>query len=760
MKHRPRKPKSAPQSAAPRPPTRPLAGRRLWLFRLVALLLPVLLLGLVEIGLRLGDYGYATSFFRKTRIGGQDYFVNNDTFTLRFFPPELARWPGTLMIPATKPPDTTRIFIFGESAAMGDPQPAYGASRYLEVLLRERFPGQKFEIINVAITAINSHVIRPIARECAKRDGDLWIIYMGNNEMVGPFGAATVFGSKAPPLATVKLNLAVQRTCVGQLALAALRKLGGKSANPSWGGMQMFLQNQIPPDDPRKPAVYRNFAANLRDIVAAGLDSGAKVILSTVSVNLRDSPPFASLANTNLPAADRERFSRVFAEAKSLQQKSNYTAAAERFGEAARIDVQFAEAHFRQAECLLQLTNAAAREQFQAACNTDALPFRADTRINAAIRELVQSQADPRLMLCDAEAILAQASPVGVPGRESFYEHVHFNFEGNYRLGRAWAEQVGRLLPDGVKAGVSGAWADQDTCDRALGLSIWNRQFVVQSVIRRLGQPPLSTQFNNAERLQAVMAEEQELRRRQAEPGAAQRVREGLRALIQGSPQDPFLQEGLGNFLEATGDPPGAMAAYRQMLELLPHDFYASLQLGRLLGEQGRPAEAQPFLEQTVRLRPGIPDGWHELGTVLAAQEKFPAALECMQRAEELRPQDPANICYTGKVLAKLRRRPEAIAHYRRALQLRPEYWEARFELAGELAAGNQVNEAIREYAEVIKLNPRHALSHVNLGVMLVRLNRLDDAILRFEDALRIEPGNPTARDYLEQVRARRQRKP
>ena len=267
MKRRPQNPPSAPAPVAAPPLTR----RRLWLFRIAALLLPVLLLGLVEVALRISGYGYATSFFRKTRVGEQEFLVNNDTFTLRFFPPALARWPQTLMIPARKPPDTTRIFIFGESAAMGDPQPTYSAARFLEVLLRERFPGRKFEIVNTSITAINSHVILPIARDCAAREGDLWIIYMGNNEMVGPFGAATVFGSQAPPLATVRLNLALQRTRVGQLALALIRKLGGKSANTSWGGMQMFLQNQIPPEDPRRIAAYRNFEANLRDIVRAGL---------------------------------------------------------------------------------------------------------------------------------------------------------------------------------------------------------------------------------------------------------------------------------------------------------------------------------------------------------------------------------------------------------------------------------------------------------------------------------------------------------
>ena len=96
----------------------------------------------------------------------------------------------------TKPPNTKRIFILGESAALGDPMPEFSFSRMLEKMLIERFPSNRFEVINVAVTAINSHVILPIARECARHEGDLWIVYMGNNEMVGPFGAGTVFVEK------------------------------------------------------------------------------------------------------------------------------------------------------------------------------------------------------------------------------------------------------------------------------------------------------------------------------------------------------------------------------------------------------------------------------------------------------------------------------------------------------------------------------------------------------------------------------------
>ncbi len=38
---------------------------------------------------------------------------------------------------------TYRIFVLGESAAMGDPDPAYAFSRYLEVMLRQRYPADE-----------------------------------------------------------------------------------------------------------------------------------------------------------------------------------------------------------------------------------------------------------------------------------------------------------------------------------------------------------------------------------------------------------------------------------------------------------------------------------------------------------------------------------------------------------------------------------------------------------------------------------------
>ena len=227
---------------------------------------------------------------------------------------------------AEKEPGTFRIFIFGESAALGDPRPNYGAGCYLEALLAERFPGAKFEIVNTSITAINSHVILPIAQECARRAGDLWLVYMGNNEMVGPFGAATVFGVQTPPRWVVRTQVQLRALRLAQLFIDASQKL--RKANPasaSWHGMEMFTHNQVPPNDPRRQTVYGNFQRNLEEILSDGLGSGAKVVLSTVAVNLKDCPPFATLLRNDLLPTERAAYDKLHQDGAVAEAQGRFT---------------------------------------------------------------------------------------------------------------------------------------------------------------------------------------------------------------------------------------------------------------------------------------------------------------------------------------------------------------------------------------------------------------------------------------------------
>ena len=105
-------------------PRRPLSRRRVWLFRLLAAtLVPTALLCLLEGALWLFGYGYPTDFFVK--IKGRNAFTTNLRFGWQFFPPAIAREPAVCEFPAVKGEDTCRVFILGESAAMGTPEAAF-----------------------------------------------------------------------------------------------------------------------------------------------------------------------------------------------------------------------------------------------------------------------------------------------------------------------------------------------------------------------------------------------------------------------------------------------------------------------------------------------------------------------------------------------------------------------------------------------------------------------------------------------------------
>lgn len=713
----------------------------MWLFRFILFLLPFLLLAAFEISLRITGYGYNPNFFKRLEIGGQEFFVQNEDFSLLFFPKELVRNPGPIRFPVHKASGTFRIFVFGESAAMGDPAPSVAPARYLEMLLREKYPGTNFEVINVAFTAINSHVILPVARECAEHEGDLWIIYMGNNEMVGPFGAATVFGRQAAPLPYVRLLTAARRLRVGQGLTELGRKFARQGTNTvAWGGMGMFLQNQISALSPLKETVYRNFSRNLDDITRAGLNSGAKVLLNTVAVNLKDCPPFASIGSAHFEEAEHAQFEQLCEKARQAAARKEVAVATQLFEQAGKLEPTSADLQFHWASCLLAQTNlAAAREHFQLACDYDALPFRADSRINSAIRAEAEKRTNPSLILFDAAASL-DATNAGLCGNETFFEHVHFDFDGRYRLGRAWAQQIETLLPRNTNA-----WISQDVCDQMLGLSDWNRAQVIHFMVERMQMPPLSSQADNDSR-KAILEARINQFRQQMNPTNASAARMVFQQQLQQRPDDYFLHENFAVFLEVAGDAAGATADWERFRELMPHDSLGYYQAGRLfIVQQQRYAEAESLLRTSLAIRPSRTEAWIELGNALALQKKYADALAVYSTALTRDPQNAQTLLRRGKVLANMNRHADAIESYRASIQMNPADGLTHFELGVELLSAGETNAAGKEFGEAARLTPDRVAARFNYGAWLLKQSNWDSAQREFEAVLRLEPGNVRA---------------
>ncbi len=257
----------------------PLWSKRL----LLAVLAPLLVVGLVEAVLRWTGSGYPTSFLVPHPREGRPVYVDNAFFGYRFFPPRMTRLSAPIVLEKVKKPGVLRVVVLGESAAMGEPQPEFGLARFLEILLADRPAGQAVEVVNAAMTAINSPVLVEIAHELADFRPDVVVLYLGNNEVVGPYGPGTVLAPGGP--------LTRARVLASRLRLASL--LRAVAPGPGWSGMEMFMERPVRAGDPRLDAVYARFQENVRRIIRKARAAGAEVVLSTVAVNLRDCAPFA-----------------------------------------------------------------------------------------------------------------------------------------------------------------------------------------------------------------------------------------------------------------------------------------------------------------------------------------------------------------------------------------------------------------------------------------------------------------------------------
>ncbi len=698
----------------------------------------------------MAGYGFDPHFFTETQVGGANYWVQNDSFSFRFFPPTNARFPGLIRMDEPKKPGCIRIFIFGESAAMGDPEPAYGPARCMEMQLHHQFPGIQFEIVNVAFTAINSHVILPIARECANHQGDFWIIYMGNNEMVGPYGAATVFGRRAPALPYVRLVTALQSWRTGQWFASLSRHWQSAQENrSSWGGMEMFIHNQIAPDSPLRSNVYRNFSANLEDILQAGVHSGAKIILSTVAVNLRDCPPFASLPNSSVSAADDTRAKDLAAQARQALANGSSPAATVLFSEAAAAAPGEASIQYGWGHALLaQGETREARVHLQLACDEDALPFRTDSRLNELIRIKAKAHATDGVTLMDAEHILAANNSDGLCGTETFFEHVHFDFSGSYRLGRAWAAQIGSLMNSKI---TNDPWLSQDACDGALGQSDWNRITILKQMAGRLQQAPFTSQMNNTEREEQLWKRINILNTN-LDATNKMRSRQNFEEQIEKRPNDFELLMNYAVFLQAVGDMPDCIQTWQKVRNLVPYDYLAYYQLGRFLGSSGNSMEAEADLDEAIRIRPSLTEAWDDLGNVQAGEQHYAEALSSYATALKQNPLDAQILFRTGRVYSLMHQTAPALEYYEKSADLNPENWEIHYALGGLLDQSGATSGALQQFEKATRINPSNFRLHYNYGVELAKCGKLEEARQEFIQTLQLEPAYTNARQALDQV--------
>lgn len=592
-----KRPERSPQPS--KPPA--LKGWREWAARLgLVFFSPLLVVALAELALRLFGFGEPTSFFVKRSSGAE--YITNDKFALQFAGNSTELRPFLSTLPVRKASGVLRVCILGESAAMGTPDPAFGFWRILQAQLKMMYPAHALEFVNAAMRGINSYAIRRIARECASYEVDLFVVYMGNNEVVGLHGPDPDTPGWKLSLPFIRTVEFVRRTRVGQLLELALPDGGSEEAQQN---MDYFRAHRMRADDPRVEKVRANFQANLHDICESITGSGAKLLLCTVACNLRDCPPLGSLHRAALSAEEEARWDQGYEQGIKLQGQGQSAEALASYKLAADIDDHYAELQFRMAQCYSALRQfKEARERFVLARDWDALQFRTDSRLNEIIRAEGRLGGE-NVMLLDVEKAFLESDLCedGVPGRRLFYEHAHPTFAGNYLLAKTCNEPVARLL--GLEAGMEKGRSRPtvEECADYIGYTVYEDINVDAAMVRLTGGPPFLDQLNH-DRRQAAAEAESKRRLLAFNLQDADRCIATHKTVIAREGSFWPARYNLGSLCLELKRLDEGTRELRTLCEMYPEEARFRIELGMALLRSGNKAGATSVLQEALRLRP------------------------------------------------------------------------------------------------------------------------------------------------------------
>lgn len=532
----------------------------------LALLVPALFLALFEGMLRLAGIGHDTSFLLPAEVDGEPVWVENPFFTYTMFDPALARIPASIVARQIKPDDLFRVVVLGESAAMGDPIPDFGVPRVLEFALRHADPQAKVEVINAAITAINSFAIKDIARDLDKLNPDVVILYIGNNEVIGPYGPGTTFSRYLASDAMVDFMCWINRSRLSQLIRQIVAIMNDRRDNKDFGGVAMFVDNPVPADDPRLEAVRRRYERNMKEIISSARRSGAHVLVSTVAVNREDCPPSISANKAGIDKNVLMQWKKIVDQGTQFAGLKSWPEALNEFLSAEKLDDRHAALNFWIGTCLRESGRPdEARAYFSRAMNLDAFRYRTDDGLNEIVRGLA-SYAGEGVTVVDVAAAFQKFSDVS--DRDLFVDHVHFSFEGTARLASVWVDALNSLSDAGPWTNRNGfpsaSWLKDELLYKTMA-----EISVTQEMARRYSKPPFTLQLNHGARLRALR-----------EQAAA--LNEKLR--------------------DETGD--SWADDFRDRLDRYPDDLYFRMHFAQQLVANHRFSEARPIAESAVQKHP------------------------------------------------------------------------------------------------------------------------------------------------------------
>ena len=393
----------------PSKPSVPISKSRQRVFSIIAITLPVVFLILLELILRLSGYGDNHSLFVNHRIKDlEKYYEVNPEIGKKYFNKMGYSAPAMDMFLKKKPDDVFRIFAMGSSSVVGFPYDNnLMFTRILHERLRDAYPGKKLEMVNTAITAINSFTLADFMPQIVEQKPDAILIYAGHNEFYGAFGAGSNEALFHSPV-MIRMHLALLNYKVYQLTVNTVGKIvgifgSGNSAEIKHGTLmtRMIKDADITYGSKKYKEGIQNFEQNLDAMLSLAKKNNVQVFISDLVSNLRDLKPFKSIATAELKGAEE-----YYELAKKLE---------------AQGDIQ------------------KAKENYILARNYDCIRFRASSDINSIIQKLADKYQAHFVPTVD---LFAKNSPNGIVGNNLLTEHLHPNIPGQFLLAESFYKEI------------------------------------------------------------------------------------------------------------------------------------------------------------------------------------------------------------------------------------------------------------------------------------------------------------------------------
>ena len=399
-----------------------LTSTKKLLFNFILISIPFLLLSSGELILRIINYGDNLKLFidypGKETV---EHRIINPVIGKKYFQKLEYTNPCHDLFLKEKPENGFRVFVMGSSTVLGFPYDEnLMFSRILEERLQDSYPEKYIEVINTAMTAINSHTLLDFIDEVLKEEPDAILIYAGHNEFYGALGLGSVEkANKYRGLTFLHLDLLSFRfyQLLRSLISGSGELISGNKTGKSVRGtlMKIIADNkEIPYKGDIYNKVIERYEKNMGKLLKKAKRKNVPVFISEVVSNIKDLEPFCSVtAGGYPPAAEKYNEGKISEEGGDFEK---------------------------------------AKKDYYRAKDLDCIRFRASEEINEIIHSLA-AQCEAYLVPMKS-SYFEEASPNKLIGSNLITEHVHPNIDGYFLMADAFFNKLAESKLIGEKLNI------------------------------------------------------------------------------------------------------------------------------------------------------------------------------------------------------------------------------------------------------------------------------------------------------------------